>query len=117
MSILRALVAAASLSLVALAPGSASAADAEATKIAAASKTPMWNWTPPGKSDRYGHSETLIKAKASAVKAAVQDFSKYKEFNSSRFKQSKVLKSAEGHTDVYLQVSALKGMVTLWNKM
>jgi hypothetical protein len=94
----------------------ADARDSEAARIAAAGHSLKWNWTPPGRSDRYGHAETLIHAPLSTVRAHVLDFPHYHDFMPSRFKTSRVVgHGPDGSTDVYIQILVLHGMVTLWD--
>jgi len=90
--------------------------DSDAARIAAAGHSLKWNWTPPGRTERYGHAETLIHAPLSAVRRQVLQFGHYREFVPSRFKTSRVVgHGADGSTDVYLQIAVLHGLVTLWD--
>jgi hypothetical protein len=90
--------------------------DPDAVRIAAAGHSLKWNWTPPGRADRYGHAETLVHAPLSAVRQHVLDFGRYREFVPNRFRTSRVVgHQPDGSVDVYLQVAVLHGMVTLWD--
>jgi hypothetical protein len=90
--------------------------DADAARIAAAGHSVKWNWTPPGCSERYGHAETLIHAPVATVHRHVVDFAHYKDILPARFKVSRVVGHEPDHsTDVYIQVSALHGVLALWN--
>jgi hypothetical protein len=114
---LRPLLAASALALVALAPASASAsADAEedALRISGAGHALKWNWTPPGRSDRFGHGEVLINAPYDKVRQTMMDFGHYKELAPWRFKASRVVGHEGAAADVYMQFSAMHGMVSLW---
>ena len=72
------------------------------------------NWTPPGKSDRYGHAEAIIAAPYPVVRERLLDFPHYKELAGPKFKKvSLVDKSASG-TDLYFQLPIMKGLVTIW---
>ncbi len=72
------------------------------------------NWTPPGKSDRYGHAEAIIAAPYTVVRERLLDFPHYKELAGPKFKKvSLVDKSANG-TDLYFQLPIMKGLVTIW---
>ena len=72
------------------------------------------NWTPPGKSDRYGHAEAIISAPYAVVRERLLDFPHYKELAGPKFKKvSLVDKSANG-TDLYFQLPIMKGLVTIW---
>ena len=72
------------------------------------------NWTPPGKSERYGHAEAIIAAPYAVVKERLLDFPHYKELAGPKFKKvSLVDKSASG-TDLYFQLPIMKGLVTIW---
>src|SRR5579859_6844995 len=78
--------------------------DVEAARIAAAGHSLKWNWTPPGRSDRYGHAETLVHAPLAAVRQQVVDYGRYREFVPSKFKTSRVVgHGVDGSTDVYIQ--------------
>jgi hypothetical protein len=49
------------------------------------------------------------------VRDQVLGFAHYRDFNPARFKQSRVVGHPDGGaTDVYMQFSAMHGMVTLW---
>jgi len=97
-------------------PSMAMADDADAARIAAAGHSLKWNWTPPGRSDRYGHAETLIHAPLQAVRMRVLDFAHYRDIVPEKFKTSRVVgHGADGSSDVYIQVAVLHGMLTLWD--
>jgi hypothetical protein len=100
----------------AVVPASAVASDQDAARIEAAGHSLKWNWTPPGRSDRYGHGETLIHAPLSVVRARVVDYAHYKDFMPDKFKSSRIVgHGADGSADVYIQILVLGGMVTLWD--
>ncbi len=96
-------------------PSAPAADDPDVARIAAAGHSLKWNWTPPGKSERYGHAEVLVNAPASSVRAQVQDFGHYKDLVPSKFKNAHVIAKENGNTDVYMQVPILHGMLTLWD--
>jgi hypothetical protein len=97
-------------------PSAASADDADAARIAAAGHSLKWNWTPPGRSDRYGHAETLIHAPLQSVRARVLDFAHYRDIVPEKFKTSRVVgHGPDGSADVYIQIAVMHGMVTLWD--
>ena len=99
-----------------MSPSMAMADDADAARIAAAGHSLKWNWTPPGRSDRYGHAETLIHAPLQAVRMRVLDFAHYRDIVPEKFKTSRVVgHGADGSSDVYIQVAVLHGMLTLWD--
>lgn len=107
-----------SLLLVALAltPSVAVAEDSDASRIAAAGHSLKWNWTPPGRADRYGHAETLIHAPLQTVRTRVLDFAHYRDIVPDKFKTSRVVAHGpDGSADVYIQIAVLNGMVTLWD--
>jgi hypothetical protein len=90
--------------------------DPDACRITAAHHSLKWNWTPPGRSDRYGHAETLIHAPLASVRRNVLDFGHYTDFLPARFKASRVVGHQPDHsTDVYVQISVLNGVLALWN--
>ena len=72
------------------------------------------NWTPPGKSDRYGHAEGLIAAPYDAVKARLLDFPHYKELAGPKFKKVSVVDKSASGTDLYFQLPIMHGIVTIW---
>ncbi|HXX68381.1 MAG TPA: hypothetical protein VEK07_14425 [Polyangiaceae bacterium] len=90
--------------------------DPDASRIAAAGHSLKWNWTPPGRTDRYGHAETLIHAPIGIVRSNVVDFSHYRDIFPERFKSSRVVgHQADRSTDVYIQIAVLHGVVLLWD--
>jgi hypothetical protein len=102
--------------VVATSPVRADARDPDISRIEAAGHSLKWNWTPPGRSDRYGHAETLIHAPLSAVRGHVLDFAHYRTILPDKFKTSRVVAhSADGSADVYLQIAVLNGMLMLWD--
>jgi len=72
------------------------------------------NWTPPGKSDRYGHAEGLIAAPYAVVKERLLDFPHYKELAGPKFKKVSVVDKSASGTDLYFQLPIMKGLVTIW---
>lgn len=72
------------------------------------------NWTPPGRSERYGHAEGLISAPIDSVRAKLLDFARYKDLAGPKFKTVKVVDKQGQNTDVYFQLPIMKGMVTIW---
>lgn len=72
------------------------------------------NWTPPGKSDRYGHAEALIAASPETVKAKLVDYGHFKDLAGPKFKSVKVVDKQGQSTDVYFQLPIMKGMITIW---
>jgi hypothetical protein len=94
----------------------ADAIDVDASRIVAARHSLKWNWTPPGRSERYGHAETLIHAPLDVVRRHVLDFSRYKDILPARFKVSRVVgHEPDQSTDVYIQISVLHGALALWD--
>lgn len=72
------------------------------------------NWTPPGKSERYGHAEALIAAPPEKVKATLTDYGHFKDLAGPKFKSVKVVDKQGQSTDVYFQLPIMKGMITIW---
>ncbi len=72
------------------------------------------NWTPPGKSERYGHAEAMIGAPYDAVKTRLLDFAHYKDLAGPKFKKVSVVDKQGGSTDLYFQLPIMKGLVTIW---
>ncbi|MET0591144.1 MAG: hypothetical protein ABW133_00490 [Polyangiaceae bacterium] len=103
------------LSLVALAPTArGDAPDPDAARIAAAGQTLKWNWTPPGRSDRFGHAETLIHAPLANVRKLVLDFGHYTALAPS-ISTSRIVGREAGATDVYLRIGVMNNVLTLWS--
>ena len=71
------------------------------------------NWTPPGRSERYGRAEGIIKAPVDKVRAKLQDFGNYKELAGPKFKTVKVVDKQGKDTDVYFQLPIMKGLITI----
>jgi|HubBroStandDraft_1064217.scaffolds.fasta_scaffold10182_2 hypothetical protein len=89
--------------------------DPEAARIVAAKRSLEWNWTPPGRAERYGHAETLIHAPLEVVRARVLDFSHYTDI-SAHFKMSRIIAYGADHTtDVFIRIGVLHDLVTLWD--
>jgi hypothetical protein len=72
------------------------------------------NWTPPGKTERYGHAEGLIGAPYDVVKNRLLDYPHYKELAGPKFKKVSVVDKQAGSTDLYFQLPIMKGLVTIW---
>jgi hypothetical protein len=72
------------------------------------------NWTPPGKSERYGHAEGMIGAPYDVVKARLLDFPHYQDLAGPKFKKVSVVEKQGGSTDLYFQLPIMKGLVTIW---
>jgi hypothetical protein len=90
-------------------------ADADATRIAAAGHALKWNWTPPGRSDRFGHAETLVHAPVATVRHLVLDFASYRQLASSITSSRVVGHGSDGSTDVYLQMGVMNNTLKFWN--
>jgi hypothetical protein len=75
------------------------------------------NRRPPGKNHRYGHAEIYIRANMDRVRAQITDFSHYKDLVPEKFHNARVLGKEKDHTELYLQVPILHGLVTLWEVM
>jgi hypothetical protein len=96
-------------------PVRADAPDADAARIAAAGHSLDWTWTPPGRTEHFGHGETLIHAPIAAVRKTVLDFGKYKNLGPD-IKTSRVVgREPDGSTDVYLRIGVLNDLVSFWN--
>ena len=72
------------------------------------------NWTPPGKSARYGHAEGMIAAPYATVKTRLTDYPHYQELAGRKFKKVSVVDKQAGATDLYFQLPIMKGLVTIW---
>ncbi|HEX3345716.1 MAG TPA: hypothetical protein VHS09_14130 [Polyangiaceae bacterium] len=96
-------------------PVRADAPDQDAMRIASAGRSLKWNWTPPGRSERFGHAETLVHAPLATVRQLVLDFPRYKELASSITTSRVVAHGADGSTDVYLQMGVMNNTIKFWN--
>jgi hypothetical protein len=106
------------LALAALAvtsPLRADARDNDAARLSAAGHSLKWNWTPPGRNNRYGHAETLIHASVADVRHLVLDFPRYKELAPSITTSRVVGHDPDGSTSVYLQMGVLNNTISFWN--
>jgi hypothetical protein len=93
----------------------ADALDGDAMRIASAGHSLAWTWTPPGRSERFGHGETLIHAPLADVRKTVLDFGRYKTLGPD-IKTSRVIgKSPDGSTDVYIRIGVLNDMISFWD--
>lgn len=72
------------------------------------------NWVPPGRTQRYGHAEAIIRAPLANVLQQVQAYGQYKDLAPSKFKTSKIVGKEPDGTDVYLQIQIMNGFITLW---
>lgn len=84
--------------------------DAQLARLVAAKSSLKWNWTPPGKSGRYGHAEVLIEAPLPVVRTHVTDYSKYRQFAPNKFKAARIVAKQGDTTDVYFRIPILKGL-------
>ena len=91
------------------------ALDQDAMRISSAGRSLKWNWTPPGRSDRCGHAETLVHAPLATVRQLVLDFPRYRELASSITTSRVVAHGADGSTDVYLQMGVMNNTIKFWN--
>jgi hypothetical protein len=84
-------------------------------RISSAGHSLDWTWSPPGRTDHFGHGETLIHAPIAAVRKTVLDFSKYKDLGPDIQMSRVVGRTPDGATDVYLRIGVLNGMFSFWN--
>jgi hypothetical protein len=89
--------------------------DPDAVRLAAAGHSLKWNWTPPGRSQRFGHAETLVHAPLETVRQLVNDFGNYKALAPSITTSRVVHHWPDGSTDVYLRMGVLNNTLTFWN--
>jgi hypothetical protein len=89
--------------------------DAEATRVSAVGHSTKWNWTPPGRGDRFGHAETLVHAPEATVRQMVLDFNKYRELAPSITTSRVVGHEPDGGVKVYLQMGVLNNTFHLWD--
>jgi len=91
--------------------------DVVAARLSAAGGTQKWTYVPPGRTERFGHAESLVAAPVSFARDQARDFAHYKDLSNGRIRTSRLVDKRAGSTDVYLQVPVLHGMVMLWEVM
>jgi hypothetical protein len=96
-------------------PARADAGDPDAVRIAAAGHPLKWNWTPRGKSQKFGHAETLIHAPVDTVRRLVVDYGHYTLLAGSITTSRVVAHGPDGSTDVYLRMGVLNNTFSVWN--
>ena len=89
--------------------------DPDAARIASVGHAMKWNWVPPGRSERFGHAETLVHAPLATVRRMVLDFGRYKELAESITTSRVVGHGPDGSTDVYLQMGVMNNTIKFWN--
>jgi Polyketide cyclase / dehydrase and lipid transport len=94
---------------------SAELANADVARLRAAGHTLKWNWTPPGRTQRFGHAETLVHGSVETVRGLVADFGNYKRLAPSITTSRVVGHGPDGSTDVYLRMGVLNNTIMLWN--
>ena len=91
----------------------ASCSDPDVLRIEGAGQTVKWNYTPPGRQDRYGHAEALVNAPMAKVRAQTVDFAHFKDLVPDKFHTARVIAKEKGSTDVYVQVPVMRGLIVL----
>jgi hypothetical protein len=76
--------------------------DPQVARLLQAKAILKWNYSPPGKTDRYGHAEALVNAPAEKVAVAMVEFSKYRELHR-KFATARVINKEGDSTDVYMR--------------
>ena len=113
----RGLVSLAAAAILAFIPDTARAdldLDLDVTRIAAVGHSLKWNWTPPGKGDRFGHGEVLINAPLEKVRSIVTDYAHYHDLAPDKIRTTRIIAKHAGSTDVYTQVPILDGTIMAW---
>lgn len=72
------------------------------------------NWTPPGKSARYGRAEGLVAAPPAAVVAKLGDYFHYRDLAGPKFKTVRVVDKQATTADVYFQLPIMRGAIVLF---
>lgn len=93
------------------------APDREVARLEAAGHSLRWNFVPRGRSERYGHAEVLVDAPQARVRKELQAFNHFRDLIPRKFKNARIVAKAPDGIDVYMQVPALKGLVTMWQVM
>ncbi|MEO8876988.1 MAG: hypothetical protein ABI461_15455, partial [Polyangiaceae bacterium] len=92
----------------------AGGADKQRERLEAAHDMIKSNYTPKGKSDRYGHAEVIVNAPIAELRKAVLDFANYKNLAPDKFKTVRMVAKENGTVDLYFLVPVMKGMMTIW---
>jgi hypothetical protein len=88
-------------------------ADPEVSRILKDSQhTVRWNYVPSGKSDRYGHAETLTEATPDKTKEVMTDFGHMKDLHK-KFSSARVVAKENDATDVYMKLPVKVGPVQI----
>lgn len=88
--------------------------DATVTRLEAAGGSAKWSYVPQGRTERFGHAETLVSAPVPFVREQATDFAHYHDLSNGRIRTSRLVDKRPGATDVYFQVPVFHGMITLW---
>lgn len=78
------------------------AKDPQVARLLEAKAILKWNYTPPGKTDRYGHAEGLVNAPAEKVAKAMTEFHTYRTLHR-KFATARVINKEGDKTDVYMR--------------
>lgn len=76
--------------------------DPQVARLLSARAVMKWNYSPPGKTERYGHAEALVNAPADKVAVAMVDFGHYRELHR-KFATARVINKEGDATDVYMR--------------
>jgi carbon monoxide dehydrogenase subunit G len=76
--------------------------DPQVQRLLEAKKTLKWNYSPAGRSERYGHAEALVAAPAEKVAKIATDFAHYRELHR-KFATARVVGKEGENTDVYMR--------------
>ncbi len=79
-----------------------SAANPQVQRLLDAKSTLKWNFSPAGRTERYGHAEALVAAPADKVAKTATDFGHYKELHR-KFATARVVAKEGDNTDVYMR--------------
>lgn len=92
-------------------------ADGEVQRLLDAKRTLAWNVT-SGKSQRYGHAETLVDAPADKLRETALDFEHYKDLHK-KLRNARVVGRDANGTDVYMKLPVKVGpfSVDQWSVM
>jgi carbon monoxide dehydrogenase subunit G len=93
-------------------PSPSAAQDPEVVRILQAKSTLRWSYVPSGKTERYGHAETLVQATPEKVRQTAVDYAHYKELHR-KFSGARVVGKEGDATDVYLKLPVQVGPVKL----
>lgn len=92
----------------------AQSSDTNLQRLATSRKADRYNVVMPGTTKRGGGAAIYVNAPMDTVRKIVTDYGHYSEL-ASEFRRSRIIGKKDGATDVYLEVSILKGAAKVYS--